>query len=99
MKVASAAVPEGVWVRLPFPNGWEDSCYHCESLTLETLGVSEWMCGSKLKYLETAGLRQIEISAHKKPHIRACRCNSKLLPQKLRSNGLFLDSEPEGGTT
>ena len=42
MKVASPAVPEGVWVRLPFPNGWEDSCYQCESLVLETLGVSEW---------------------------------------------------------
>lgn len=42
MKVASAAVPEGVWVRLPFPNGWEDSCYQCESLTLESLGVSQW---------------------------------------------------------
>lgn len=42
MKVASPAVPEGVWVRLPFPNGWEDSCYQCESLTLDTLNVREW---------------------------------------------------------
>lgn len=42
MKVASDAVPEGVWVRLPFPYSWEDICFQCETLVLDTLGVREW---------------------------------------------------------
>ena len=42
MKVASPAVPDGLWVRLPFPYSWEDSCYQCESLVLDTLDVREW---------------------------------------------------------
>lgn len=42
MKVASDAVPEGVWVRLPFPYSWEDNCFQCETLVLNTLGVQEW---------------------------------------------------------
>ena len=42
MKVASAAVPDGLWVRMPFPYSWEASCYQCESLVLNTLDVQDW---------------------------------------------------------
>lgn len=42
LKIASPAVPEGIWLCLPDPSNWDDDTFQGESLALRDLHVQRW---------------------------------------------------------